>query len=552
MLGGIDGVMQLAAASGEDLAQVSDIVTDGLSAFGLKAKDSSHFADVLAQTSSKANTDVHGLGEAFKYVAPVAGSFGFSVEDTSIALGLMANSGVKASQAGTALKTMMTRLTGTSGEAKKTMEKLGITITDSQGQMLPFRDIMDQLRESIGGLSEAQQSAAVKTLFGQEAMSGILPIINASDEDYKKLTKSIDNSTGASKRMSDEMEGGIGGSIRKMKSAIESMAISIGDVLAPHIRKAADFLAMLADKFTNMPGWVKTGVVGLGIFAAALGPLILTTGAFTAALGSIMTTIGPVMTGIKEFGGLMNFLETKAPFAAKGLTLVGRAFKFMLGPVGLAIAAIVAIGTAFVIAYKKSETFRNIVHSVIDPVMNGLKKMWDVANQIFNALGSLLSGKTLPTVDLLSKIMPKETARKVTVTLMQIRQVFIDAFKGIWSYIQEIGKKLSDFWKENGDTIIQALANIWSVISTVFIEIKNFLWPILQELGGLVQTIFMNVIVPIIKIAMGIIWNVMKFLWPLIKILIVDTWNNIKNIINGALDIILGIVKIFSGLFTGQ
>lgn len=226
MLNGIDGVMQLAAASGEDLAQVSDIVTDGLSAFVLKAKDSSHFADVLAQTSSKANTDVHGLGEAFKYVAPVAGSFGFSVEDTSIALGLMANSGVKASQAGTALKTMMTRLTGTSGEAKKTMEKLGITITDSQGQMLPFRDIMDQLRESIGGLSEAQQSAAVKTLFGQEAMSGILPIINASDEDYKKLTKSIDNSTGASKRMSDEMEGGIGGSIRKMKSAIESMAIS--------------------------------------------------------------------------------------------------------------------------------------------------------------------------------------------------------------------------------------------------------------------------------------------------------------------------------------
>ncbi|MFO3694314.1 phage tail tape measure protein [Staphylococcus felis] len=552
MMSGIDGVMQLAAASGEDLAQVSDIVTDGLSAFGLKAKDSSHFADVLAQTSSKANTDVAGLGEAFKYVAPVAGSFGFSVEDTSIALGLMANSGVKASQAGTALKSMMTKLAKPTGEAKKTMESLGISITDSEGKMLPFRDIMDQLRGSLGGLSKAQQAAAVKTLFGQEAMSGILPIINASDKDYQKLTESIDNSAGASKRMSDEMEGGIGGSIRKMKSAIESMAISIGDVLAPHIRRAADFLAMLADKFTSMPEWIKTGVVGLGIFAAALGPLILTAGMFTAALGSIMTTLGPLMTEIVKAGGVMNFLGTKAPFAAKGLNLVGGAFKFMLGPIGLAIAAVFAIGTAFVIAYKKSETFRNIVHTVIDPVVKAFKTLWNTAKVVFNALKDLFSGNTLSTVDLLSKIMPKATANKVTATLMQIRQTFIDAFNTIWQFGQDIGRKLGQFWNQNGDTIIQALTNIWNTIVTVFTEVKNFLWPILQDLGGIVRTVFTNVIVPAIKVGMQVIWSIMKFIWPLVKTLIVDTWNNIKGIINGALDVILGIVKIFSGIFTGQ
>ncbi|HDG4499646.1 phage tail tape measure protein [Staphylococcus pseudintermedius] len=552
MLNGIDGVMQLAAASGEDLAQVSDIVTDGLSAFGLKAKDSSHFADVLAQTSSKANTDVSGLGEAFKYVAPVAGSFGFSVEDTSIALGLMANSGVKASQAGTALKSMMTKLAKPTGEAKKTMESLGISITDSEGKMLPFRDIMDQLRGSLGGLSKAQQSAAVKTLFGQEAISGILPIINASDEDYQKLTKSIDNSAGASKRMSDEMEGGIGGSIRKMKSAIESMAISIGDVLAPHIRRAADFLAMLADKFTSMPGWVKTGVVGLGVFAASLGPLILTTGMFTAALGSIMTTLGPLMTGIVKAGGLMNFLGTKAPFAAKGLTLVGGAFKFMLGPVGLAIAAVVAIGTAFVVAYKKSETFRNIVHTVIDPVVNAFKNLWNTAKEVFNSLKSLLSGNTLPTVDLLSKIMPKATANRVTVNLMKVRQTFINVFNAIWNFGREIGGKIASFWKQNGDDVIQAFVNIGNFFKGFFIELRNLIGPNLRELGTLVKTIFTNIIVPTIQIAMKVIWEVMKFLWPLIKTLIVDTWNNIKNIIKGALDVILGIVKIFSGIFTGQ
>ncbi|OFQ11070.1 hypothetical protein HMPREF2953_03745 [Staphylococcus sp. HMSC072E01] len=552
MLGGIDGVMQLAAASGEDLGAVSDIVTDSLTAFGMKAKDSGRFADVLAQTSSKANTDVRGLGEAFKYAAPVAGALGYTVEDTSIAIGLMSNAGIKGEKAGTALRTMFTNLAKPTKAMKDKMEELGISITDSNGKMLPMRDVMGQLRDKFKGLSKDQQASAAATIFGKEAMSGALAVINASDEDYKKLTKSIDNSTGASKRMSDEMEGGIGGSIRKMKSAIESLAISIGDVLAPHIRKAADFLAMLADKFTNMPGWMKTGVVGLGIFAAALGPLILTTGAFTAALGSIMTTIGPVMTGITKAGGLMNFLGTKAPFAAKGLTLVGGAFKSMLGPVGLAIAAIVAIGTAFVIAYKKSETFRNIVNTVIGPVVNAFKNLRNTAEVVFNALKNLFSGNTLPTVDILSKIMPKATAIKVTATLMQIRQVFIDVFNAIWQFGQDIGLKLGQFWNQNGATIMQAVTNIWNTIVTVFTEVKNFLWPILQELGGVVKTVFMNVIVPAVKIGMQIIWGVMKFLWPLIKTLVVDTWNNIKNIINGALDIILGIVKIFSGLFTGQ
>ncbi|RIL89520.1 phage tail tape measure protein [Staphylococcus chromogenes] len=552
MLGGIDGVMQLAAASGEDLGAVSDIVTDSLTAFGMKAKDSGRFADVLAQTSSKANTDVRGLGEAFKYAAPVAGALGYTVEDTSIAIGLMSNAGIKGEKAGTALRTMFTNLAKPTKAMKDKMEELGISITDSNGKMLPMRDVMGQLRGKFKGLSKDQQASAAATIFGKEAMSGALAVINASDEDYKKLTKSIDNSTGASKRMSDEMEGGIGGSIRKMKSAIESMAISIGDVLAPHIRKAADFLAMLADKFTSMPGWVKTGVVGLGIFAAALGPLILTTGAFTAALGSIMTTIGPVMAGITKAGGLMNFLGAKAPFAAKGLTLVGGAFKFMLGPVGLAIAAIVAIGTAFVIAYKKSETFRNIVHAVIDPVVNAFKNLWGTAKVVFSALNNLLSGNALPTVDILSKIMPKATAIKVTTTLMQIRQAFIDAFNAIWQFGQDIGLKLGQFWNQNGATITKAVTNIWNTIITVFTEVKNFLWPILQELGGVVKTVFLNVIVPAVKIGMQIIWGVMKFLWPLIKTLIVDTWNNIKGIINGALDVILGIVKVFSGIFTGQ
>lgn len=177
MLKGVGGVMDLAAASGEDLASVSDIVTDNLTAFGMKAKDSTHFADVLAQTSSKANTDVRGLGEAFKYAAPVAGALGYTVEDTSIAIGLMSNAGIKGEKAGTALRTMFTNLAKPTKAMKDEMDKLGISITDSNGEMLPMRDVMDQLRTKMGGLSKDQQAAAASTIFGKEAMSGALAAI---------------------------------------------------------------------------------------------------------------------------------------------------------------------------------------------------------------------------------------------------------------------------------------------------------------------------------------------------------------------------------------
>jgi len=530
ILGGIDGVMQLAAASGEDLGAVSDIVTDSLTAFGMKAKDSGRFADVLAQTSSKANTDVRGLGEAFKYAAPVAGALGYSVEDTSIAIGLMSNAGIKGEKAGTALRTMFTNLAKPTKSMKEEMDRLGISITDSNGKMLPMRDVMDQLRNKFKGLSKDQQASAAATIFGKEAMSGALAVINASDEDYKKLTKSIDNSTGASKRMSDEMEGGIGGSLRKMKSAIESLAISIGDVLAPHIRKAADFLAMLADKFTNMPGWVKTGVVGLGIFAAALGPLILTTGAFTAALGSIMTTIGPVMTGITKAGGLMNFLGTKAPFAAKGLTLVGGAFKFMLGPVGLAIAAIVAIGTAFVVAYKKSETFRNIVNTVVTPIKNAFIGLGNVIKQFFSAIGAVMNNNSGKGLNILKKILPDEAAKQFYATLLMVRGAYNDFVNFIKTTSAIIGAFFKTFWKQNGDFIIM-------VFTTIKIAV-----------GSILNSLFNGVIKPIlsgIKAFFGIIFGG-------IKQIVINVFTSLREIVQGGLNVIRGVIKIFKGLFTGD
>lgn len=240
MTAGISGIMNLAAASGEDLASTSDIVTDALTAFGLKARDSGHFADVLAKASASANTNVGMLGESFKYVAPVAGAMKYSVEDTSLALGLMANSSIKGSMAGTALKTSLANMAAPTDSMAAAMKEYGISLTDSSGNMKTLKGVMDNLRGSLGGLSETEQTAAASTIFGKEAMAGMLAIINASEEDYNKLSDAIYNADGAAQDMSDTMLDNLEGSMTLMQSAVEGVQNSFGKRLTPYIRGVVD------------------------------------------------------------------------------------------------------------------------------------------------------------------------------------------------------------------------------------------------------------------------------------------------------------------------
>lgn len=240
MLNGIDGIMNLAAASGEDLATTSDIVTDALTAFGLSASDSTHFADVLAAASSNANTNVSMMGETFKYVAPVAGSLGYSAEDCAVAIGLMANSGIKASQSGTALRSMFSRLAKPSKEVKEAMEKLNISLTDSHGNMKSLDTLMGDLRNSFSGLSESEKAEMASSLAGQEAMSGLLAIVNASDADFNKLKDAIYGADGASAKMAETMQDNLKGKITITKSTIEGLGIKIYEEIEDPMKEAAE------------------------------------------------------------------------------------------------------------------------------------------------------------------------------------------------------------------------------------------------------------------------------------------------------------------------
>ena len=268
MLNGIEGIMNLAAASGEDLATTSDIVTDALTAFGLSASDSTHFADVLAKASSNANTNVGMMGETFKYVAPLAGALGFSAEDCATAIGLMANSGIKSSQAGTSLRSILSRMAKPTDEVQAAMDKLGLSLTDSSGNMKSLQEIMVDMRSGFAGLTEEQKANMAASLGGQEAMSGLLAIVNASDEDFASLTASIYDCDGAAAQMAETMNDNLEGQITILKSGLEGLGISLYEEMEKPckdiVKEAQNMVQELQNAFNDggLDGLVtKTGEV---------------------------------------------------------------------------------------------------------------------------------------------------------------------------------------------------------------------------------------------------------------------------------------------------
>ena len=252
---GLAGVMNLAAASGEDLATTSDIVTDAMTAFGMSVDQSTYFADVLAQTATNANTNVGMMGETFKYVAPLAGAMGYNIEDMSAAIGLMANAGIKGSQSGTSLRNIITNLASPTDTVAGAMDDLGISLTDSDGKTKSFGETLSDLRISFADLDEVQKTQYASAIAGKEGMSGLLALINSSDEDFDKLTDSIKNCTGASEKMAEIRLDNLEGDVTLFKSALEGAQIAISDKLTPVLRnlveKATDWLPTVQDKLLS-------------------------------------------------------------------------------------------------------------------------------------------------------------------------------------------------------------------------------------------------------------------------------------------------------------
>lgn len=459
MLNGLPGVMNLAAASGEELGLVSDIVTDALTAFGMKAEEAAHFADVLAKASSKSNTNVGLMGETFKYVAPVAGALGFTAEDTAIAIGLMANAGIKGSQAGTSLRAAITRLTKPTGQAAKLMEELGISITNQDGSMKSFKEIMDMLRESMGGLTKAQQAQVAATIFGQESMSGMLAVINASEEDYSKLAKEIYNADGAAQQMADTMNDNLSGQLTILGSTIEGIALQFGEIMLPAIKAVVQGVQNFATWLNNTSETTKQVIVVIAAVLAALGPLLL--------IG------GKLISG---------FLTIKALLGATGVALSA-----ITGPIGIVIAAVAALALAWTTNFAGIRdtvtTIMGTVFEVIKSILSKIKYAWD--SNFLNI---------------------KETVKFVFNLIQTIIQTALNVIEGL---VQVFGGVIKGDWSEIWEGVKKIFKSIWEGIKTALGQFLNF---IVDSIIRLAANLYVKA-----KEAWQRFWNGSKELWERFK-----------------------------------
>lgn len=513
MLDGIEGVMNLAAASGEDLATTSDIVTDALTAFGLSAKDSGHFADVLAKTSSSANTNVSMLGESFKYVAPVAGALGYSAEDTAIALGLMANAGIKGSQAGTALRSSISRLVKPTDDAAAMMDKYGISLTNTDGTMKPLGEVMNTLREKLGGLSEAEQAQAAATLFGQEAMSGMLAIINASDSDYQSLTDSIYNADGAAQQMSDTMLNNLSGQLTLFKSALEGLAIQFGEILMPYIKQFVGWLQSLVQKLQEMTPEQKEQIVKWAAFAAAIGPVLVVVGKLITGIGGVISAFGKIPAVISS---------AKAAFTAVSAAIGG-----ISAPVVAVVAVIGVLVAAFVNLWKTNEEFRN-----------NITVIWDGIKAKFEAFGQGI-------VDRLNALgFDFENFTQVVKAIWDgFCAVLAPVFEGVFNYISIVIGTVLDVITGILDVFIGLFTGNWDQCWNGIKGIFEAVWNGIKDWF----TNILNVIKGVFDVVLGWFGTSWDACWNGIKSFFEGIWNGIVSFFTG---ILTGIQTAFTTVFT--
>jgi TP901 family phage tail tape measure protein len=438
IMSGLNGIMMAAAASGEELGLVSDIVTDGLTAFGLSAKDSDAFVDVLAATASNANTNIKMLGDSFRYAAPVAGALGFSVQDTALALGLMANSGIKAEQAGTAMRAIFSRLVKPTAESQEAMTALGISIVNADGTLRPLASVLTDLRGRFAGLPPAQQAMYAGMLAGQEAMSGMLALVNASETDFQKLSGAITNSAGVAQRMADTMEGGLGGAFRSLRSAVEGAMIQIGDLMAPVVMRFADLLKGLVNWFSQLSDGVKTAIIVVGALAAAAGPLLV-------VLGTLVTVIIPAM---------------KAGIAA--VTMVASPLILKVIAISAAVAALVVVGKAVIDSWSTiKEFFGQVWDGIKLKFINGVKETLKVFNKFTSIIGLDFS----ETIQKLNDDAAKLSTKALMTPAVTIGDVFSEigtnikkTFTGATDSIKEAGNAMNQVLSGTGESSITSIA----------------------------------------------------------------------------------------------
>lgn len=524
MLNGIEGVMNLAAAAETDLATTSDIVTDALTAFGLKAGEATHFADVLARASADTNTDVLKMGETFKYVGPLAGAMGYSIEDVSVAIGLMANSGIKASQAGTSLRSIISRLAKPTDELQMIMDKFGISLMDTEGNAKPFREVLEQLRSSMKGLSEEEKVANAAVIAGKPGMSGMLAILNATDEEFNNLTQSLDNCSGAAEEMAEVMQDNLKGQLEILKSSAEGLGLEIYESIENPLKEAVKVAIGYVEQLGN--AFKKGGFTGM---SAEIGNIMSDIVSKLVAnapkiIEASVATIQAFITGIENNSsqiaqGTVSIITTLANSIIEmtpqlimlGINIITELIKGMKSQAPTILQS--GIDAIISLAEGISNEMPTLIPLMIDLVLELVDTLLNNIDALIDAGIDLIIGITVGITQALPKIAEKapDIILKLLVALIKNVPKLIGASVAI---IEQLGNGIDQF-KERFSNRCKELINMAK--QAIINKVTE-----MAEVGA----------------------NLVKGLWNGIR----DKASWLKNKISGWVDDVVGAIKDFFGI----
>lgn len=598
---GLKGILDLASASGTDLARTSDIMTDAISAFGYKASDSAKFADTMTKACTSANVSVETLGESYKYCGAICGTMGYSIDEVTTSLAAMGNMGIKGSQAGTTLKNAISNMAAPTKNMKEAMDDLKISITNQDGSMKSWGDVIKNLQTSFKGLTQDQQAAYAKQLFGKESMAGMLAIINTSTKDYNSLADAIKNSGGAANEAAQTQLDNLNGQLTLLKSALEGAAITIGDKLTPYIKTAVSWVQKATDWFNSLSDAQVTSIMKWAGIAAAIGPCILIFGKVVTGVGKAVSIFGKISGAVAKAGSVMALITS---------------------PAGIVIGVLAAIAVAAVLVVKNWDSIKPVIMNVkawfvdtfggtIKQAINGFKMVFTAAmngvKSIIPSVGQFIKNgiaAALPIIQTiiatLSKILPKaiETVKTVIKSIAPVIQTVIGVVakvapiiastfvsvlqklnpviktigNAIKAVIPVIGKLFSNAFTFVGKTITKVMPSINKIaktIGSVLVLAVRKVSPVITKLAGTFSAVFtkifsivsrivkklrpvFNAIGTIVKTVMNVVGKVISVTFSTAANVISSAAGSIKQIISGVVKVFDGVIDFVGGVFTGN
>lgn len=562
IIDGMGGVLDATAASGENLGSVATIVADAITGFGLTAKDSAAVADLMTQAANSGTIGISDLGESYKYIAPMAQSMGLSIQDVTTALSAMSMAGIKGSQAGTSLRTVLANMAKPSNTVAAAMDELGISITNSDGSFKSLDDIVKTMRTSFSGLTDDQKAYYATALAGKEGMSGLLSLLNLSQSEYDKLSASMNNCSGIAEQTASVMQDNLQSKIEQMGGALESLAIKLADYVIPFITDLVEKLTSAIDAFTNLNPGIQKAILVIGGIIAVAGPLLI-------IVGKVISAVGTIMTIVPKVAGVINVV--KGAFAALNATMLANS-------IVLIIAAITALVAAFIYLWNTNEDFRqfwidlwNNIKEIAVAVWETLKEffaaVWQaivaIATSIWNGLASFFTGLWERIKTVFTTVVTA-ISTFLSTAWTAIQTVITTVWTAISTFITTIITAIQTFLTTAWNTIKTVISTVLSVIQTVFTTVWNAIKTVISTvINGIKSTIttvwngikstittVVNAIKTAVSTAFSTMWNGIKTtvsgIYNTIKTGFDNAVNFIKNLASSAFswgaDIISGIV----------